>query len=200
MKRLPILLIYSRILIGSVIVLLAITKPLYARAIIITLIAIGLLTDIFDGIIARRLGISTEKMRRLDSGVDMIFWVMVLIATCIISPDFYRMHIVQIGILCGVEAFAYLVCFVRFKKEVATHAILSKIWTLTIFATILQAIAYGNASYMFTICFYLGIITRMEIIFILLIIRQWTNDVPSLYHAVLLRRGKEIRKNKWFNG
>lgn len=200
MKRIPHLLIYSRVVIGLVIILLAIYPIAYSRQWIIFLIAVGLLTDIFDGIIARRMGISSERLRRLDSSVDQVFWVMVLIATCIISPLFYQLHLRQILLLLGVEAFTYLLCFVRFRKEVATHAILSKVWTLTIFACIIQSIAAGTPNWTFELCFYTGLVTRLEIILILLTIRKWTNDVPSLYHAFLLRQGKEIKRSKWFNG
>jgi phosphatidylglycerophosphate synthase len=200
MKKIPILLIYSRVLIGCIIVWLSVRQVAYSRAIIIALIAVGLLTDIFDGIIARRMGISTEKLRRLDSGIDQVFWLMVLAGACIISPAFYEHHIGQIIIVLSLEGLAYLLCFFRFRKEVATHAILSKIWTLTIFATIIQAIATGNTGWTFDLCYYLGIITRIEIMLIILLIPQWTNDVPSVYHAVLLRQGKLIKRNKWFNG
>jgi hypothetical protein len=34
----------------------------------------------------------------------------------------------------------------------------------------------------------------------LFILRKWTNDVPSLFQAVLLRQGKAIKRNKMFNG
>jgi len=77
MKRLPILLIYSRIGLGLIIIGLSLLQPAYFRTIIITLIALGLISDILDGIIARKLGISTAKMRRLDSTVDQFFWLAV---------------------------------------------------------------------------------------------------------------------------
>jgi phosphatidylglycerophosphate synthase len=200
MKQIPILLIYSRIVIGAIILLVAALQPLYSRPIIIALIALGLLTDIFDGIIARRLGVSSERLRRLDSAIDQVFWVLVLAATCIISPAFYQGHLIQLSVVLGLEGFTYLLCYLKFRKEVATHAILSKIWTLTIFAAIIQAIATGHNGWTFDLCYYLGIVTRIEIILIMLVINIWMNDVPSLYHAILLRQGKEIKRSKWFNG
>jgi len=95
---------------------------------------------------------------------------------------------------------AYLISFIKFKKEVATHAILSKFWTLTIVGTLIQVILTCDSSVIFTTCFYLGVISRIEIISILLILKVWTNDVPSFYHAILLRKGREIKRNKLFNG
>jgi CDP-diacylglycerol--glycerol-3-phosphate 3-phosphatidyltransferase len=48
--------------------------------------------------------------------------------------------------------------------------------------------------------FWIGILTRVEVIAILLVLKEWTNDVPTLYHAVRLRQNKLIRRNKFFNG
>ncbi len=200
MKNIPKALIYSRLVTGAVILLLAIMQPPYCRPIIITLISLGLFSDIVDGIIARRMGISSEKMRRLDSTIDQVFWVLVIIGTCIISPAFYKEHLYQLLTIIILEFSTYGLSYIKFRKEVATHAILSKIWTLSMFATIIQAIAMGSTGILFTISFYLGFITRLEILLILIVLKHWTNDVPSLYHAVQIRAGKNIKRSKWFNG
>ena len=200
MNKVPIILIYSRLLLGILIVFLSLQYGIYIRPAIVILITIGLLTDIFDGIVARRLNVSTEKHRRLDSGIDQAFWIMVIVAAFVLSPAFFVHNYIKILLIAGLELFAYLLSFIKFRKEVATHAILSKIWVLVLFATLVQVIVEGNATTLFMICFYLGVITRFEIILILLIIRKWTNDVPSIYHAFQLRKGKDIHRNKWMNG
>ena len=200
MKKVPIILIYSRIMIGFLILMLSLFPIKYNAAVIILLITIGLLTDIFDGIIARRLNISSSKLRRLDSIVDQVFWIFIVAAAYILYPSFFKNNLVQIIVLFAFEILTYVISLIRFGKEVATHAILSKIWTLSIFATLIQIIATGNATYLFQVCFYLGIITRLEIILILFVIKHWVNDVPTLYHAMLIRHGKNIKRSKWFNG
>src|ERR1700749_4304641 len=103
-------------------------------------------------------------------------------------------------VLVSVEALTYLICFLKFKKEIATHAISSKIWTLILVATLMQVIITTNSTVLFQICFYSGLITRVEIILIIILLREWTNDVPSIYQAILLRKGKAIKRNKLFNG
>jgi CDP-diacylglycerol--glycerol-3-phosphate 3-phosphatidyltransferase len=164
------------------------------------LIALGLLSDIFDGIIARRLKISTQKLRRMDSTVDQFFWLCVIVTAYLISPVFFKDNLVLIIIVLALEAVCYLLSFIKFKKEVATHAISSKIWALVLFATLIQIIATGNSVTLFYICFYLGIATRLEIISILLILKEWANDIPTVYHAVLIKKGREIKRHKLFNG
>lgn len=200
MKKLPLSLIYSRIGFGVVIILLTISKPVYFKYWIISLIIAGLLSDIFDGIIARRLGISTQKLRRLDSSVDQFFWLSVLASAVIISFPFFKSNVLLISIVIILEGVCYGISFIKFRKEVATHAIASKIWTLVLFATLIQIIATGNSAWLFIICVYLGIATRLEIICMILLIKSWTNDIPTVYHAILIRKGKPIKRHKLFNG
>ncbi|WP_423149726.1 CDP-alcohol phosphatidyltransferase family protein [Rubrolithibacter danxiaensis] len=200
MKSIPLALIYLRLLIGVILIIFSLEGINYYEIIVVILVSIGLVSDIFDGIIARHLNVSSKKLRRLDSTVDQIFWCLVVISTFIHSPDFFNKNYIQLIALIGIEALTYLVSFAKFRKEVATHAIASKIWTLTLFATLLQLIYMGDSHILFQICFYIGIITRLEILTILLLLRSWTNDVPSVYHAVRLRQGKTIQRNKLFNG
>lgn len=198
-KKIPLLLIWIRLLIGAVIVLFSVTHPPHFRTWCAILLITGLLTDVFDGIIARRLNISTIALRRLDSSIDQVFWLSILLATFIINPHFYTQHLRKMIQLLSIEGLTYAISFVRFRKEVATHTISSKVWTLLITVVLLQLILTNEASW-FNLCFVIGVITRLEIIAILLSLRKWTNDVPSIYHAILLRKGKHIRRNKLFNG
>lgn len=160
----------------------------------------AIISDIFDGIIARKLGISTERLRRMDSSIDQVFWIFSMVAAMVICPGFFKANYLKILIVMVLEGVCYLISFIRFRKEVATHAILSKIWTLSIVATLIQIVLTCQSAILFNVWFYLGIITRLEIIAILIILKKWTNDVPGLYQAIQLRRGKEIKRHKLFNG
>ncbi len=196
----PKALIWSRLGIGILILLLTLLDASLSKGLTIALFSIGFASDIFDGIIARRLNVSTVHLRRLDSVVDQAFWLMIATSLFIQYKPFFVDNSVKMFLLVGIEAMTYLVCYVRFRKEVATHAISSKVWVLLLFATLIQVMRIGDSNVLFEICFYVGMITRLEIIVILLLLRNWTNDVPSVFHAMRLRRGAEIRRNKWFNG
>lgn len=180
--------------------LLSILQINYYNVIAILLFTTGLLTDIFDGIIARRLNVSSEKLRRLDSSIDQVFFISITMATYLQCKAFFYNNYLMLAILLGTEALTYIVSFIKFKKEVATHAISSKIWTLILFATLIHIMVNCRAPVLFQWCFYVGMISRLEIVAILLLLRKWTNDVPSVYHAVLLRNGKEIKRHRLFNG
>lgn len=166
----------------------------------VTLLIIGLLTDVFDGIIARRLQISTEKMRRWDSTVDQLFFTAVIFASYIKHPDFYQLHSTQIGILVALEILCYVVSFLKFKKEIATHSIGAKIWSLFLCAILIDVFIETQSQVLFELFFWIGILSRIEIIAIILILKSWTHDVPTFYHAICIRKGKAITRNKLFNG
>ena len=82
--KIPITLIYSRLIIGFLIILLGILQAGYHKEIIVALLTVGLLTDIFDGIIARKMRVSTQKLRRLDSSVDQVFFISVVVSAYIL--------------------------------------------------------------------------------------------------------------------
>ena len=200
MKKLPKALILYRFFMAFVLVALSYWKsphyPLWATLILAT----GLLSDVFDGMIARKHGVSTEKLRRLDSSVDQVFFGAAGLATYLHATEFFKTNWVLIAILMGAEIGIYLISYVRFKKEVATHSIGAKIWLLSLFALLIQLSWKQDAGWVFYLCFWLGMITRIEIALILLILKEWTNDVPSVFQAIKLRKGEAIKRNKLFNG
>jgi phosphatidylglycerophosphate synthase len=198
--KIPIALILLRLVFGFVIIAFSYYQIKNYSIIAILLLSLGLLSDIFDGIIARKLNISTQRLRRLDSTIDQVFFICVGIATYIQCPHFFKENATKLIVLLSSEALIYIVCFIKFKKEIATHTIGAKFWTLLLFATLVEVIVHCQSNILFQLCFWVGIITRLEIIAVIFTLKTWANDVPSIYHAWQLRQGKVIKRNKLFNG
>ncbi len=198
--RIPQVLIYSRLIIGFIIIIFSVIKIDNYKLIAILLLTISLLTDFFDGIIARQLKISTPKLRRLDSAVDEVFYISFAVATYVECPGFFKTNALKLTILLGFECLTYVLSFMKFKKEIATHSIGAKIWCLLVFATFIQIILQCQSNILFNICFWVGLVTRLEIIAIILTLKTWMNDVPTFYHSLKLRQGKKIKRHKMFNG
>ena len=96
MNNAPILLIYSRVILGIVILMLVLSTGTTYKALIFSLIIVGFLTDVFDGIIARKLDIDSDLIRRLDSKADRIFWLLILLSTFLMYPEFIKSRIPQL--------------------------------------------------------------------------------------------------------
>ncbi|GAB2768983.1 CDP-alcohol phosphatidyltransferase family protein [Salinimicrobium soli] len=199
MKKIPFLLIYSRILIGFIIGVIAFLEIQHQAIWIVVLMFLGLLTDVFDGIIARNLNVATEKLRIWDSNVDQFFWLMVIGSIFYLNFDFIQENLLWIGLVVFLEILCYLVSYLKFRRPIATHSILAKLWTLTLLAFLIDLALNGNSFVPFVICVVLGIVSRIEIILIILKLKKWTTDVPSVFSVSKLNRGLPIRKNKLFN-
>lgn len=201
LPHLPLALVYFRLLLGFIVLGLcwgAPTPPL--RQLLAALVVLGLLSDVFDGIIARRLGVATPRLRRLDSSVDTIFWLCVVAGVMLLCPRFLPEKAGWIGGVLGLEALTYRVSYVRFRKEIALHTLGAKLWTLLLTAMLLQLLLTGQTGWLFGACVALGIVSRLEILGIVCLLRSWAADIPTLYHALQVRRGQPIRRHPLFNG
>lgn len=199
-RQLPYFFLYLRLVLGLFFPIYAYFQfPFYSWVGIFFLV-VGLLSDVLDGMLARKFGVSSEKFRRLDSNIDQVFYLGMLAGMFVHSSLFFAQNLWQIVGLVSLEVSIYLVSFLRFKKEVATHSWGAKLWSISLVVTFIDVIVNETSGTVFLFCFWLGTISRLEIIAILFTLREWTNDVPTIFHAVQLRKGKEIKRSKWLNG
>lgn len=198
--NIPKLLILTRLCFAPIILFTAFIYGENAVPYIILLMYIGLLTDIFDGIIARQQNISNEKLRRFDSQTDMLFWLSIGISTWILRGELLAENRVGIWTILIMEVLCYVISFVKLKKETCTHAILSKIWGITLLVAFTALLGFNKAGIYYYLCVIIGFIAHLDVILIILILPKWTHDVPSSIHAWKIRKGIEIKRNKLFNG
>ena len=187
-------------MIGIIIGILALYKIENYSIWIVILMILGLITDIFDGIIARKLNVSTEKLRIWDSNVDQFFWLIVIGSIFYLNIEFIKEHINWIAIIVSFEILCYIISYFKFKKSIATHSILAKLWTITLLGFLIDLVLNGTSYLPFNICVVLGIVSRFEIILIILKLNKWTTDIPSVLSVSKINRGIRIKKNKLFNG
>lgn len=199
-KLIPFLLIYSRILIAMAIGIITYLDIQNQAILIVILMSTGLVTDIFDGIIARKLNVSSRKLRIWDSNVDQFFWLIVIGSIFYANFDFVKENLLWIGSIVALESLCYLLSFLKFKKTIATHSILAKTWTLSLLVFLIDLTLHSTSNVAFIVCITLGIISRVEILFIILKLNNWTTDVPSIFSVSKLNNGIQIKKNKLFNG
>lgn len=198
--NLPQLLILFRLLLAPAIIFLTYCMTDKASVLIVVLMFAGLVSDVFDGIIARKRNLSTEKLRRQDSQTDLIFWLSIGLATWIIRKDILIAQLPFIFILIAMEVLCYLISFIKFKKETCTHAILSKFWGISLVVAFTSLIGFNYAGFPFYFMAVIGFLAHVDVILIILLLPNWQHDIPSFYHALKIRRGEPIRRHKLFNG
>jgi len=200
MKNIPISLICFRLLLGPVMIAIAYSYDTKARLLLVVLLLLGILSDIFDGIIARSAGVSTVTLRRMDSQTDVVFWLCTGWCSWLLNPEIIKANAYAISIVFVMEGLTYLFSILKFGKETCTHAILSKLWGIALFAVFVSIIGFGYGGVVLTICVIVGVISHLDVYLIILFLPKWTHDVPSAWHAWQIRQGKSIKRNRIFNG
>lgn len=199
MKTIPYILIAIRFILAPIIISLAYYKGEESKFLILLLMYFGLLTDIFDGIIARKVGVSSEKLRRLDSQTDLVFWLSLGFAAYFLNPELIKSEWGSILLIFSMEALCYIISIWKFGKETCTHAFISKMWGLSLLIAFTYLIGFQQAGWAFYLTIGLGLVSHIDVILIVLILPKWQFDVPSCYHAWKIRNGKQRKKSIFFN-
>jgi phosphatidylglycerophosphate synthase len=198
-KYLPSILLYSRLFFAFVILALTFSNFINSKFIVLVLMYVGVIADIFDGIIARKLNISTQNFRVMDTLFDLLFYFSILGFIISVNPQNIYDNCIPIYFILILEFLMYVVSLIQFGKFPSPHAILSKFWGLYIVVEFSLLILCVPGSH-FKIALIFGLIVHIDRLFIYLMIKHWDHDIPSSYHAFLLRQGKQIKRNKVFNG
>jgi CDP-diacylglycerol--glycerol-3-phosphate 3-phosphatidyltransferase len=184
--KIPMALTVMRALLAPVMVLLALFYP--TRSIFGLCLVTAFLSDMFDGIIARKLGIATPNLRRADSIADSIFYASAIFAAWHLYPQEIMNHAATLTILLTLELLRYLFDFLKFRREASYHMWSSKIWGIFLFTGFFSLLALGNGGLAFSLAIYVGIAADVEGLIISAILREWQADVPSFVHALRLQR------------
>jgi CDP-diacylglycerol--glycerol-3-phosphate 3-phosphatidyltransferase len=171
-----------------------------AKPLILVLMYLGLLSDILDGIVARKMNVSSAALRRMDSQTDMIFWLSIGFATWMLYPQLIRDNALAIYTILAMEAAVYAISLLKFKRETCTHAFLSKLWGITLLIAFTSLIGFNHAGIPFFAAITMGLVSHVDRILITLILPEWTHDIPSTYHAYLIRKGVKFKRNEYLNG
>ena len=196
----PVLLIYGRLIMGVFVLLLSVFNPIDAVPWITSLILIGFLSDIVDGIVARKLGVSTVSLRKLDSIIDRIFWLLVLIACFMLYPVFMSTKWTWLAGVLILEMLVFAFCIFKFYKIPSPHNFLAKLWGVSIALTLTEIMITGSSDWLFTLMVLFGVASRLDSLMIHILLKEWDHDIPSTYHAYLLRQGKSFKRNDLLNG
>ncbi|RNA61635.1 CDP-alcohol phosphatidyltransferase family protein [Chryseobacterium nematophagum] len=199
MKTVPYILIAIRFILAPIILLLAYFQGDESRYLVLILMYFGLLTDIFDGIIARKVGVSSEKLRRLDSQTDLIFWLSLGFTAYFLNPEVIKNEWKGVLLILIMEALCYIVSICKFGKETCTHAFLSKMWGISLLIAFTYLMGFQQSGWAFHLTVALGFVAHIDVILIILLLPKWQYDVPSSYHAWKIRKGKQRKKSIFFN-
>ena len=144
-------------------------------------LSLGVLSDIFDGVLARRWQVSTPALRTWDSRADVAFWASAFGALLVSRPDWLTVLGPAIALFVALEVANHAFSFYRFGREASPHHYLSKAFGLALWVFVATAFATGRLQPLFGIAIAIGVASQIEAFLITARLRAWRCDVPSVF-------------------
>lgn len=182
LRSLPLLMTWSRAGIGPVVFLLAVLWP--NPIAFAVCLAVAFISDIFDGIVARRLGVAIPALRRFDSIADSIFYMCALLAVWLLYRTVIMENLRLLIALLVIEGLRYAFDFWKFRREASYHMWSSKLWGIALFVGFFSALVFGNGGLPVIVAVVVGIIADLEGLLISFTLKSWRHDVPTIIHAL----------------
>lgn len=180
--RIPLALTLLRAPLGPAVLVASIYDP--NRILFGWCLTLAFLSDIFDGVIARRLNVVTPGLRRLDSVVDTVFYACVALAGWRLHPAAIEAHATSIVVLIALEITRYVVDWVKFRRVASYHMWSSKLWGLLLFIAFFALLVLARAGWTLSAAIYAGIAADIEGLAVSCILRESRTDVASIVHAL----------------
>jgi CDP-diacylglycerol--glycerol-3-phosphate 3-phosphatidyltransferase len=152
------------------------------------MVVTALLSDIFDGVLARHWRCDTPGVRLFDSMADTVFYGSAAIAVWIGQPALLRENAGLLATLLALEGVSFGLNFAKFGKPASYHSYLAKAWGLTLATAVVAAFAFQQGSPLLPVALALGIICNLEGLAMSLALPMWRKDVKTLNAAWELRQ------------
>ncbi|MEP7000889.1 MAG: CDP-alcohol phosphatidyltransferase family protein [bacterium] len=150
----------------------------------------GFVSDVLDGVVARRYNAITPFLRRLDSSVDTTFYLAVAYSAWRLYPRPLRELAWPIAIVIAGEAANYVAALIKFRREPSYHAWSAKLWGLLLFVALATLFGFGGVA-LLRVALLAGVVAQFESLAITIVLPAWQHDVPSIWHARQLRLARD---------
>lgn len=150
----------------------------------------SLMSDLFDGIAARRLDVSRPWLRRYDSATDLTFYLAIVGAVWLLREPIVREYAWGIGLVLALEVVCNVVSLLKNRALPATHSYAAKVWAPMLALTFAVLLGWGKAWPLLDLTIGYGVLVDLEVIAIILLTPGAAVDVPTVAHAWRLRKSK----------
>ncbi len=156
---------------------------------------VAFLSDIFDGIIARKLGVSNAQLRQADSWADVFLFSSVFLSAWIIYHDDLIAYRLPLLMVVFAQLIWWIVNLVKYGKPASYHTYSAKFWGITLFIAIIALFGFDYLEITLWLTCICGVLYSVEEIAMTVILPVWTHDVLSIFHAWKIREDLELHQN-----
>jgi CDP-diacylglycerol--glycerol-3-phosphate 3-phosphatidyltransferase len=151
------------------------------------IVVTALISDIYDGVLARRWSCDTAGVRLLDSMADTLFYLCTAVAFWICQPQLWRSYGGLLVALLGLEVARFVFDFAKFGKPASYHSYLAKSWGLVLAVAAVGVFALGRANVLILVALGMGILCDLEGLAMSVVLPVWRKDVKTIRTAWRIR-------------
>ncbi len=154
----------------------------YTSTVFVSGYIVAILSDIFDGVIARRLGVSTPQLRQADSWADICLFLALALSTWWTYPEVLAAFALPLLVAVLGQCSLFVLCLVKFQKMPSYHTYTAKAWGLGLAIATVSLHGFNIATPLW-LAIGLCWLNTFEEIAMTLILKEWHCDVLSFFHA-----------------
>ena len=147
----------------------------------------AVVSDIFDGVLARRWHCDSAGVRLFDTIADTFFYLCAGVALWMARPDIFRKNGVLLLVVLAMEAFHFGFDYAKFGKPASYHSWLAKSWGVVLTTALMVSLATPYGGSLFSLSLIVGIACKAEGLAMSFLLTKWTRDVRTLAAAWALR-------------
>ena len=148
----------------------------------------ALLSDIFDGWIARAFALESKLGAALDSVADSLMLFVSVYGIWVFHPEVIREHAWLCGIAVGLWALEDLLALARYGRLSSFHTYLSKVVANLLGLFIGWLFLFGFEPWMLHLAAGTSIVASLEELVLLRVLPEWRADVRGLWWVLRERR------------
>jgi len=156
------------------------------------LLALLLISDFFDGFLARRLHQETRLGSQLDTAGDVLLTIFSIAGGWILWPERVTPEAMFFLSMLALLGLSGIVCLIKYRHFPTYHAWSAKIST-AVAGTGVWILFAGITPWVFRVAIGVLAFSAIEEILITLILPAWRPNVPTVFHALRLRKVEDGR-------
>ena len=149
---------------------------------------VAILSDIYDGNLARRWGVASSKLRRADSITDDVYAFACLACFWLAEPEIVADHIVGISIVVALDLARTPFDWFLFGKRASYHSWSARSFGLSLIPVGVLIMGFGEVYWVLWASLFIGFLAEIEGIAMSLLLPKWTHDVKHIGRALAIRR------------
>lgn len=155
----------------------------FSGGVLAAIVVAAVISDVLDGMVARRTGTATDALRHADTIVDTIFFVGAAIALRVAVPHAYEGLWLPLVALIVVHVSRSTYELTKYGRLAAYHMWSSKALGLLLVAALVTAFLTGRPTPLLGAGLWFGVINELEGFLASVLLPVWRCDVPTIFHA-----------------